>query len=632
MESQLWDVLREAGIKGYLVLACMKDEERDELVGPGLREIAQKEASIGKVLLDQKMAGIRRDGLPEPPPPESSIKMAAEPIALKIGRKPFQLPKKTPEVMERVVTKEVTHIDKKAKVTKANKENECTLEAFWAYFLHLGVHSFLWTDRFENENFRAQAKEVMMEDWTRCKNLKNNLKCLEAWIQHCTNMGMDWRTPDSITVRAFLNKFRSDGPFVPKRYFDALRWVHSNLGLNSTTDLERVRRTVDAPASHVPTQANPLKMTVITIISNAMNCNNIFVAALAVFWNLLVCSVLRPKHLQRSSIEFEGDIIVGHANKGKRRVRGHQVPFDWACPRFDAANNDLSYYLRQSLSRTNCGNSDRMFVLPDFAPARADWSTAVGFTDQPMDPKKITRMMGLFLKSYGVPQEELDLISGLYSGRRVQPTVADLSQESPEFRVDIGGWTDQAAKSRVAMPNLYSAGRLYTQAERKRKMLLTANLAYGKFVRDEIDIYSELGTVVYPEWKILFKYWPSKKEVRDMMNCKPSFSNSSSAKLVVSTEKDEIIDNSAPALKKRNGDENSDLDSSGSGSGSVSEDDIFSSDQDDDKNAEDEVYPNGVATMKWQMASGAHGRLHLLEAGECVCVGARSAAPSMVVA
>ena len=174
--------------------------------------------------------------------------------------------------MEREVTRDITHIDKKAKVAQVDQEKNSTLEAFWAYFLHLGVHSFLWTERFENYNFRAQAKEIMMEDWARCKNLKNNLKCFEAWIQHCTNLGMDWRTPDSITVRAFFNKFRSDDPVVPKRYFDTLRWVHANRGLNSTTDLERVRRAVDAPASHVPTQATPLKMTIITIISK---CNEL---------------------------------------------------------------------------------------------------------------------------------------------------------------------------------------------------------------------------------------------------------------------------------------------------------------------------------------------------------------------
>ena len=156
-----------------------------------------------------------------------------------------------------------------------------------------------------------------------------------------------------------------------------------------------------------------------------------------------------------------------------------------------------------------------------------------------MDLKKANRLMGLFLRSYGVPQSEIYLISGRYSGRRVLPTIADLSQETPEFRVDIGGWTDQAAKSRVAMPNLYSAGRSYTQAERKRKMILTANLAYGKIVRDEIDIYSAFETVVHPDWKILFKYWPSGKEVAASLKIKPTFTNPHSVMLMTMTTDDD---------------------------------------------------------------------------------------------
>ena len=213
---------------------------------------------------------------------------------------------------------------------------------------------------------------------------------------------------------------------------------------------------------------------------------------------------------------------------------------------------------------------------------------------------------------------ELDMISGFYSARRVVPTIADLNQEPPEVRVDLGGWTDHAAKTRVAMPNLYSDGRLCTQAERKRKMILIANLAYGKFIRDEIDIYSQFDTVMYPDWKILFKYWPSKKDIKDMLQCKPSFSNSANAKLVVSKLSEEIPGSSPPVLKdkKISGDESV----SSSSSASISDDDIFSSENgDDDADAEDEVYPLAVSKMQWQMASGAHGRLHMVEAGECAC-------------
>ena len=86
-----------------------------------------------------------------------------------------------------------------------------------------------------------------------------------------------------------------------------------------------------------------------------------------------------------------------------------------------------------------------------------------------MEKAKALRLMGLYLRSMGVPQEELDLISGLYSARRVWPSWADYLEATPEVRLDIGGWCDQAASTRVSMPNLYSEARLLTQEKTKEK-------------------------------------------------------------------------------------------------------------------------------------------------------------------
>ena len=132
METRLWDALRESGIKGYLTLACLTDEERDRLVGPELVEVARNEADIGKVLLEQKLAGIERDGLPEPPPPSKPVVVAVPTVASVTGRKPFQLPAKSPMVSARSSTEEITHVDKKAKVGKAATE-KIRLWIFFGY-------------------------------------------------------------------------------------------------------------------------------------------------------------------------------------------------------------------------------------------------------------------------------------------------------------------------------------------------------------------------------------------------------------------------------------------------------------------------------------------------------------------
>ena len=100
-----------------------------------------------------------------------------------------------------------------------------------------------------------------------------------------------------------------------------------------------------------------------------------------------------------------------------------------------------------------------------------------------MELPKNLRLMGLLLRSQGLPIEELDQITGLYSGRRVQPTIADYCQKPAELRLDVGGWSDKASSDRVAMPNLYSGARLQTQVNRKREMLITANIAFSNYLR-----------------------------------------------------------------------------------------------------------------------------------------------------
>ena len=64
-------------------------------------------------------------------------------------------------------------------------------------------------------------------------------------------------------------------------------------------------------------------------------------------------------------------------------------------------------------------------------PARAAWATATGFTDAPMPLPKVLRLFELFLKAMGVSQDDIDGVTGLYSGRRVLPSVADFAQKPP---------------------------------------------------------------------------------------------------------------------------------------------------------------------------------------------------------
>ena len=602
--ARVWDSLREGNILNYELLACSEDRTILKLVGEDLMPTALLEKEVGQEVLDFKLHNIKNSGLPTPPPPTLVMPSLAPLPALGVARKPFQLPKKCPEVTPREATTPLVNIDQSEKKRKIVHKCESLLEALWVHFISLGKFGALWNESFSNPSFRAEAKAVLMDDWSKCKQLKQHLSDLDAWIIYTAKIGEDWKTPNSISIRAFLATYKNDGAYVPKRYFDSLRWLQTNIGLNATTELYRVRRSADAPGSHVPTQANPLKASVITIISNAMFNRNIFISALACFWNLLVSSAVRPRHLQRSALDLSGRYIIGHATAGKIRTMGLQRPFKWACPAKDMANADLKTALINVTAATKCANHDYPFIMPEFFPPRSDWSSAKGFTDKPMELPKILRLMGLYLRSQGLPIDELDHITGLYSGRRVQPTIADFSQKPVEFRLDIGDWADKSARDRVAMPNLYSAARLHTQVNRKKEMLVTANLALSNYMANEEN------PSIHPSWDVLFQFWPEQKTIDAAMNI--SMPSSSSAKLAITDHgnyeqiDDEEFWNGLLSETTKAAD---------------SEDAYTISDPeseaDMDLNAEDEIFPSAAVNLKWQLSSGKHGRLHALD-GMCL--------------
>ena len=601
--ARFWDSLREGGITSYELLACTEDKTIHKLVGADLMPTARLEKELAQEVLDFKIHNIQKEGLPSPPPPSRVMPSKAPLSALTAARKPFQLPKHSPAVAPRATSSQnvvVNQVEKKRKVVERNDQ---VLESLWKFFLALGKFGNLWADSLNKVAFQNEAKSVLSEDWSKCKQLQQHVAALQAWTDYCDKVSEDWRTPNSISVRAFLATFRGDGAYTPKRYFDSMRWLQTNIGINATTELYRVRRSVDAPGSHVPVQATPLKPSVISMISNAILSDNIFIAALACFWDLLVSAVVRPRHLQRSSLDLSGRHIIGHSTAGKIRTLGLQRPFKWACPARDMANADLLLALRRVTEATGCSNIENSFIMPDFHPQRSDWASARSFTNTPMELPKILRLMGLYLRSQGLPIEELDQITGLYSGRRVQPTVADYCQKPVEFRLDIGDWSDKSSRDRVAMPNLYSAARLHTQVSRKREMLSTANLAFATYLTED-------GSQPHPSWDDLFFHFPNQNTIDEAM--KAASLESTKVPIPVKDKSYHGFDSDNEFWDDLMA-ETSLASNAEDAHTSASED----SDEDQDAAAEDEIFPAETAKLNWQLSSGKHGRLHLLD-GLCL--------------
>ena len=169
----------------------------------------------------------------------------------------------------------------------------------------------------------------------------------------------------------------------------------------------------------------------------------------------------------------------------------------------DLSGKDLSGHLKSLLDKGRCGTEHKNFLLPDFLPQRTDWSEAQQFSDEPMPLSKVRRLGTLLLRSKGAPQDLLDAIDGLYSCRRIEPTLAQRSTYSVPESLEVGGWVDSADKARSAMPRLYSEAKMYMQFQLKGELVDLARRALAIAFDDE-----KLSS--HPSWEDLFAVWPAR--------------------------------------------------------------------------------------------------------------------------
>ena len=127
-----------------------------------------------------------------------------------------------------------------------------------------------------------------------------------------------------------------------------------------------------------------------------------------------------------------------------------------------------------------------------------------------MPLSKVRRLVAVLLRSLGCPQSAADAIEGLYSFRRVLPTLAHKSEFYTTERLDVGGWTDAKEKGRATMPNLNSAATLHMQNNRKSELIFMARETHAQFFDSEIaGSYNS-----DPSWELLFSHWPQRNSLR----------------------------------------------------------------------------------------------------------------------
>ena len=283
-----------------------------------------------------------------------------------------------------------------------------------------------------------------------------------------------------------------------------MTWLAAYLGIPFHAKDVKLKKAGRISEGHESRQVAPLRVAMWRLLESMLKDMNEFRKTLAFFWVMMVVSVVRPKHLQSSVVHVCGFRFEGHCTMSKGRIDGRRRPFWWAASTIGLSGANLADTWAEVQAVAGAGSSRRPFIMPDFLPPRASLSEVSGFADVPMPRARILAFSNELFHYKQVPRALLDDISGLYAGRRVLPTVADVAQCNPSERLDVGGWYCKEAAAKAAMPNRYNAVRLYVQADVKHCLVQGVAAAVRK-------LESSRGAPKDPSWEQIFDFWPAGK-------------------------------------------------------------------------------------------------------------------------
>ena len=208
-----------------------------------------------------------------------------------------------------------------------------------------------------------------------------------------------------------------------------------------------------------------------------------------------------------------------------------------------------------------------------------------------MKPEIISRFpVGMF-KAGGLSDEEIDAIEGVYSARHILPTFAEVANLNPSDRLDVGGWSSRAAAQDTAMPNLYSAARLWKMASIKERVIEGiehAHAAYSKLPEYRADLV----------WESIFHLWPPASDA--------ALAFSPCAAAVEGPVHKDSDKATIPLPEVRSDTDSAESYTSDASSGSSG---MFL----------DEKSERVAQSIQWQLSTGRSGHLHYLVDGALAC-------------
>ena len=201
LDPKWQDFMKGLGIDSPLVLANLMPDDVPELLDAP--EEVQRIVALSRGLEFRDLRRLQVSGIKV----EKQIRaVATVPVVMKLNKRPFKLPMHNPPVAKRLALEVPDEANPSDKDRKAAESRTMTIEAIWQTFLTLGALGSMWTSSMVNQGYLENVKPILTDGWHSLTGLEQHLRTLMDWISFSKANQANWKTPDSVAIRVFLER------------------------------------------------------------------------------------------------------------------------------------------------------------------------------------------------------------------------------------------------------------------------------------------------------------------------------------------------------------------------------------------------------------------------------------------
>ena len=358
--------------------------------------------------------------------------------------------------------------------------------------------------------------------------LKHYYNALQRYKDKATEQHFDYIQPTVIQVAAHIASTRLD----PAHELAAMAWIEKAFGVTLHAGTALVKRQVKAAFRPPPRQAWPPGIATMLALEYHSASSNVYVADIAAIGSFLGSGSTRLAHAQRSKfVRADPWFVEFLASRGKSKVGGIRRPFTWTAPRHGLGGTDLFRPLERVIQLLMASHPEvevePSYMVPDFAPERADLKDVSGFYPRPMSNARLFAYLKKIILSV-VPthseetvkmlEEDVEKLTGR-SFRHFLPTLPQREMYTTQEQLALGLYVDEHSKlaRQLAMPRRYSSEKMFTRALGKTTLMRSLRSALLKYQEQFQELaYTESREVLsilarrVPTLDQLVAYWPAR--------------------------------------------------------------------------------------------------------------------------